>query len=167
MPVNLPANKVNAKLVLKLTEDGIPVSENEYHLVLARKTWNISQISEDKEIVLLDKDGMKSKFDFLQIKYKTVSSVKELVDSKQKATLCIISGLKECTDEEKEMLRSYQFKGGRLLLLNSKEVAKNIYPEYITNWIIPTEGDIVNMERNDASVFDEIDVLELRYFSCK
>ncbi len=51
------------------------------------------------------------------------------------------------------MLRSYQFKGGRLLLLNSKEVAKNIYPEYITNWIIPTEGDIVNMERNDASVF--------------
>ena len=84
MPVNLPANKVNAKLVLKLTEDGIPVSENEYHLVLARKTWNISQISEDKEIVLLDKDGMKSKFDFLQIKYKTVSSVKELVDSKQR-----------------------------------------------------------------------------------
>ena len=165
LPVNLPANKVNAKLVLKLTEDGIPVSENEYHLVLARKTWNISQISEDKEIVLLDKDGMKSKFDFLQIKYKTVSSVKELVDSKQKATLCIISGLKECTDEEKEMLRSYQFKGGRLLLLNSKEVAKNIYPEYITNWIIPTEGDIVNMERNDASVFDEIDVLELRYFN--
>ena len=165
LPVNLPANKVNAKLVLKLTEDGIPVSENEYHLVLARKTWNISQISEDKEIVLLDKDGMKSKFDFLQIKYKTVSSVKELVDSKQKAALCIISGLKECTDEEKEMLRSYQFKGGRLLLLNSKEVAKNIYPEYITNWIIPTEGDIVNMERNDASVFDEIDVLELRYFN--
>ena len=47
---------------------------------------------------------MKSKFDFLQIKYKTVSSVKELVDSKQKAALCIISGLKECTDEEKEML---------------------------------------------------------------
>ncbi len=44
--------------------------KNEYHLVLARKTWNISQISEDKEIVLLDKDGMKSKFDFLQIKYK-------------------------------------------------------------------------------------------------
>ena len=43
-------------------------------------------------------------------------------------------------------------------------MAKNIYPEYITNWIIPTEGDIVNMERNDASVFDEIDVLELRYF---
>ena len=91
--------------------------------------------------------------------------MKELVDSKQKAALCIISGLKECTDEEKEMLRSYQFKGGRLLLLNSKEVAKNIYPEYITNWIIPTEGDIVNMERNDASVFDEIDVLELRYFN--
>lgn len=71
----------------------------------------------------------------------------------------------ECTDEEKELIRSYQSRGGKLLLLNSKEVAKNIYPEHITGWIIPTEGDIVNMERNDAPVFDGIDVLELRYFN--
>ncbi len=91
--------------------------------------------------------------------------MKELVDSKQKATLCIISGLKECTDEEKRCFALISSKEVGCFLLNSKEVAKNIYPEYITNWIIPTEGDIVNMERNDASVFDEIDVLELRYFN--
>ena len=165
LPTNLPADKINAKLVLKLTENGLPVSENEYHLVLARKSWNMNQISEGKKVVLLDKDGMKDKLDFLHVKYQTVSSIKELVNSKLKADLCIISGLTECTDEEKELIRSYQSKGGKLLLLNSKEVAKNIYPEHITGWIIPTEGDIVNMERNDAPVFDGIDVLELRYFN--
>lgn len=165
LPTNLPADKINAKLVLKLTENGLPVSENEYHLVLARKSWNMNQISEGKKVVLLDKDGMKDKLDFLHVKYQMVSSIKELVNSKLKADLCIISGLTECVDEEKELIRSYQSRGGKLLLLNSKEVAKNIYPEHITGWIIPTEGDIVNMERNDAPVFDGIDVLELRYFN--
>lgn len=108
---------------------------------------------------------MKDKFDFLHINYQAVSTIKEMMNPKLKADLCIISGLTACTDEEREMLRSYQSKGGKLLLLNSKEVAKAIYPEHITSWIIPTEGDIVNMERNDAPVFDGIDVLELRYFN--
>jgi len=50
-------------------------------------------------------------------------------------------------------------------LLNSKEIAKKVYPENITGWIIPTEGDIVIMERDDAPVFDGIGVLDLRYFN--
>ena len=70
-----------------------------------------------------------------------------------------------CTDEEASLLRAYQAKGGKLLFLNSKEVAKRVYPEYITGWIIPTEGDIVVMERSDAPVFDGIGVLDLRYFN--
>lgn len=165
LPTDLPADKVRAKLVLKLTENGLPVSENEYNLLLARKDWNINQLAEGKKVLLLDKDGIKGKLDFLHINHHPVSAIKELLSSRQKADLCIISGLTECTDEEKEMIRSYQSKGGKLLFLNSKEVAKTVYPEHITDWIIPTEGDIVNMERNDAPVFDGIDVLELRYFN--
>ena len=87
-----------------------------------------------------------------------------MVNSKLKADLCIISGLTECTDEEKELIRSYQSKGGKLLLLNSKEVAKTFILS-ISQLDYSTEGDIVNMERNDAPVFDGIDVLELRYFN--
>lgn len=165
LPAKLPSNKVNAKLVLKLTENGLPVSENEYNLLLADKKWNIGQVAGNKKIVLLDNDGTKAVFDFLRINYQTVSSVREAVNSKQKADLCVISGLTNCTNEEKELLRGYQAKGGKLLLLNSKEAAKIIYPEHITGWTMPTEGDIVNMERNDAPVFDGIGVLELRYFN--
>lgn len=165
LPAHLPTDKVKAKLVLKLTENGLPISENEYDLLLARKDWNRNQIAKDKKVLLLDKDSMKDKLDFLHINYQTVSTIKELVNPALKANLCIISGMDMCTAEEKEMIRSYQSKGGKLLLLNSKEIAKTIYPEYITSWIIPTEGDIVNMERSDSPVFNGIDVLELRYFN--
>lgn len=67
---------------------------------------------------------MKATLDFLNIACQTVPSIKELLNSKQKANLCILSGLKECTDEEAKLLREYQAKGGRLLLLNSKEAAQ-------------------------------------------
>ncbi len=165
LPTELPANKTKAKLVLRLTENGLPVSANEYELLLARKEWNANQVDNSKKIVLLDKDNTKTVFDFLNIQYQPVSSVKELLNSKLKADLCVISGLTTCTDEEKGLLRAYQAKGGKLLFLNSKEAVKTVYSEYITGWIIPTEGDIVIMERNDAQVFNDIDVLELRYFN--
>lgn len=47
-----------------------------------------------------------------------------MLDSKLKADLCVISGLTSCTDEEKELIRTYQAKGGQLLFLNSKETVK-------------------------------------------
>jgi hypothetical protein len=99
------------------------------------------------------------------VDYLAVPSIKEMLDMKPETGLCIISGLTDCTAEEKEQIRAYQSRGGRLLFLNSKEAVKEIYPEHITGWIIPTEGDIVFMERNDAPVFNDIDMLELRYFN--
>ena len=165
MPSVLPSDKMNVKLKLVLVENGQTLSKNEYDLILANKRWNIAKVSENKKIVLLDKDNTSAVLDFLQVKYQKASSVKELVQIKRKADLCIISGLKECTDDEKTLLRTYQQKGGKLLLLNSKEIAKKVYPEHITGWIIPTEGDIVVMERDDAPVFDGIGVLDLRYFN--
>lgn len=45
---------------------------------------------------------MKNKFDFLHINYQAVSTIKEMMNPKLKADLCIISGLTECTDEEKK-----------------------------------------------------------------
>ena len=165
LPEQLPVDKMKVKLVLKLTENGLPVSANEYELLLARKSWNQNKILENKNIVLLDKDHITNALQFLNMNYREVSSVKELTDSKLKADLCIISGLEDCTEEEKTLLRDYQKQGGRLLWLNSPAAVQKAYPEHITDWLVPTEGDIVNMERNDHRVFDEIGVLDLRYFN--
>ncbi len=167
LPANLPANKVYGKLKLTLTENGALRSQNEYDLLLARKEWNVGQVSlaKNQKILLLDKDSLKGALDFLNVAVTPVASVKELVNPRQKASLCIVSGMIGCTDEEASLLRAYQAKGGKLLFLNSKEAAKMVYPEYITGWIIPTEGDIVVMERSDAPVFNGIGVLDLRYFN--
>jgi len=165
LPADLPADKVYCKLVLSLKENGVEISKNEYDLTLAKREWNAGKVAAVTKIVLLDKDGMKAKFDCLGIAATVVTSVKDLLNAKLKADICVVSGLKDCTDAEAKQLRAYQAKGGRLIFLNCKEVAKKVYPEYITDWIIPTEGDIVVMERNDAPVFDGIGVLDLRYFN--
>lgn len=167
LPALLPADKTNAKLKLTLTENGTVRSQNEYDLLLTRKEWNIGKISLNKnnKVLILDKDGEKPILDFLNIPVTSVASIKELVNPKQKASLCIISGLEDCSDEEAALLRSYQAKGGKLLFLNCKDAILKIYPEYITGRFIPTEGDIVVPERPEATVFDGIGTLELRYFN--
>ena len=165
IPTNLPADQVKGKLVLRLTDNGLPVSENEYSLLFAKKSWSVDQVVGNKKIAVLAKDGNKEALDFLKVNYTAVNSVEALLDTKLKSDLCIISGLTDCTEKEVAMLRAYQEKGGKLLILNSKELAKKVYPEHISGWIIPTEGDIMNMERNDASVFNDIDILGLRYFN--
>lgn len=165
VPNCLTEDKLNAKLMLQLEEEGNTISRNEYELLLANKNWNIGQVKKGEKILLLDEDGMNKKLDFLQIDYKLVTSVKELLNSNYDADLCIVSGLTNCNVDEKLQMLDYQGKGGKFLFINSNEVVKMVYPEYITGWVIPTEGDIVVMERDDHSSFNEIEPLELRYFN--
>ena len=55
--------------------------------------------------------------------------------------------------------------GGKALVLDSEKALKEIYPEYITGWFVPTEGDISNMEIPESPVFNGIEPLELKYFN--
>jgi hypothetical protein len=72
---------------------------------------------------------------------------------------------KNTTGQELNRLREYVKKGGKILLLDSNEAAKTMYPEYITGWIMPTEGDIVNLEIPESNVFEGIEPMDLRYFN--
>ena len=156
--------KSSVKLVLKLTEDGLTVSENEYNLNLASRQWNYDKVN-SKKIILLDNDNISQAFDFLGITYQKVESIDELLSKGKNADLCVISGMNESLDLKANLVRKYMNKGGKLLFLNSKETVKSVFPEYIKGWIIPTEGDIVNMEIEESPVFKDIDLLDLRYFN--
>ena len=162
LPALLPADKTTVTLKFTLTEDGIVRSQNEYELLLARKEWNTS-FAQNSEVLILDRDGEKTVLDFLNIPVTPVASVEELVN--RNAALCIVSGLEDCSDEEAALLRGYQSNGGNLLFLNCKDALLKVYPEYITERFIPTEGDIVVPERPEAAVFEGIGTLELRYFN--
>jgi len=113
--------KQNVTLRLRLTENGLPVSENEYGLLLATKEW--ACLSEEAQN-----------------------------DRNQ-------------NDNSPEELRRRIEEGENMVFLNCKELAQKVFPEYIKGWIIPTEGDIAFMEREEDPVFEGIGPLELRYFN--
>lgn len=162
LPETLPADKSDMKLVLELKENGLTVSTNEYEILLTSKDWNRTAIA-GKHIVLLGNDPTRAAFDALQIAYRPVSSIQEAL--KSKADLCVLGGEVKLTDAERQQLRNYQAKGGKLLLLQSPETAKTLFPEYITGWVKPTEGDIVSMEIPESPLFDGLEKLELRNFN--
>ncbi|MGB4415853.1 MAG: sugar-binding domain-containing protein [Paludibacter sp.] len=162
IPENLPADKTKAKLKLRLTEEGKQVSVNEYEVLLAQKSW--VQIKNEKNIVLLAGNDVAKSLNFIGVKYTKAANVTDAL--KLKADLLILSGLdKNLSATDIANIRNFIARGGKALILNSEETSKALFPEYITAWITPTEGDIVNMEIPESAVFDGIDLLELRYFN--
>jgi hypothetical protein len=166
IPAGLPDEKTEARLVVKLREKEQVISENEYAILLAKKEWSQPAGSKDKKIALVDFNQMKAVLDYLKVNVTPAGSVGEVL--KSKADLYIFSGLNpgsNCTEEEIKQIRALISKGNKVLLLHSEAAGKELYPEYIKGWIIPTEGDIVNMEIPESPVFDGIEPLELRYFN--
>ncbi len=166
IPENLPAQKVAAKLKLKLIENGLTISENEYKLNIATKQWSASEINPAKKIALVDFNGINKSLDFLKVKYTSYSTVAAALQAK--ADVYIFSGLditKNCSEQDIQSIRNSINKGAKALVLKSPEASQKLYPEYITGFIVPTEGDIVNMETPESSVFDGIGVFDIRYFN--
>jgi hypothetical protein len=165
IPAHLPDKRVNARLVLKLQNEGHLIAGNEYPLVLAEKAWIQPKPTQEKKISLVDFSGIRQSFDYLEIKHMLLSSVTKAL--KNPSDLLVLSGLnKENTSEfELKQLREQANKGGSILLLNSEEAVLSMYPEYITGKIIPSEGDIVNMEIPESCLFDGLERMDLRYFN--
>jgi hypothetical protein len=150
---------------LKLYNEGKLIAENEYAITLAEKSWVQIPAISTRKICLVDFSGIQQSFDFLNINYTSATSVSDAL--KNKHDLLVFSGLDDKNSSEQELnrLRNYVKKGGKVLLLNSNEASKRMYPEYITGWIIPTEGDIVNLEIPESGIFDDIELMDLRYFN--
>jgi hypothetical protein len=115
--------------------------------------------------VLVDRSNIQPVFDLLNIPYTTATDVSAALQ--QTADVYVLAGIDSAAinNEGIQQLRSLVAKGGRLLLLNSETVARTIYPEYIRGWFKPTEGDIVNMDLPESSVFNDLELMDLRYFN--
>ncbi len=162
----MPENKTGFNLILKLTQYGKTISGNQYQLLAATREWSQPAPVIKGEIVLVDFENMKEVFDSLQITTTVSSSVSDAL--KTKADLYLFAGLdqtKNCTTEEIKQIREFVAKGGKVFLIDSEGAAKEMYPKYIRGWIVPTKGDIVNMEILESPLFDGIEPMDLRYFS--
>ena len=166
IPGDISAEKIAGKLKLSLIIGGKKVSENEYNLVFAKKTWSRLAGQDHKKIVVVDFSQMSREFDFLGIDYERASSVRAALQIK--ANEYVFAGLdpgKNCSAEELQGIHTLISSGGKVLLLDSEKAAQDIFPAYITGWFKPDEGGISNMEIPESTVFKGIDPLELRYFN--
>ena len=165
IPENLPSPKIAAKLKLRLTENGVVISENEYKLNIAQKDWSCSTVNPTKKIALVDFNGISKAIDFLKVKNTAFTNLTAAMASK--SDLYVISGLDstKCSVSELAQLRLLLEKGAKVLILNSPNASVKLFPEYITGWIVPTEGDIVNMEMPESPVFNGIGLFDIRYFN--
>jgi hypothetical protein len=162
LPEQLPAAKTKAKLRLRLTENGREISTNEYAILLADRRWT-QAATPGRSIVLVDGSGLSPVLNALNVDYRPVPDLPSAL--KQAADLLIISGNNPVDPNHASSLRAYIASGRKVLMLNSEEAAKAVFPEHIAGHLVPTEGDIVNMEIPESPVFDGIDLLELRYFN--
>lgn len=158
----LTQDRVNAKLVLSLKENGKEISSNEYAITLANKQWNKTNIA--KRIVLFDKSNMKAVFDGLGIAHASTSSLNEALQ--QKADIYVFAGVNagEVSTQDLQRIRDLKEKGAKVLLL-SCGFAADLFPDYIKGSIVPTEGDIVNINIPESPVFNGIELMDLRYFN--
>lgn len=165
VPQTLPSARVDGKLRLQLVENGREISANEYDLILATRDWSGANAPKGKRIVTLDDAATKAALAAIGVEPETATSVADLIKKAGSTGIAVLPALPNLSEDDAKALRRYTAAGGKLLMLGCKEAAKAAFPEYITSWINPTEGDIVVMERSDAPVFDGLTPLDLRYFN--
>lgn len=165
IPANLPAAKLNAKLVLKLIENGKTISENDYDLLFSEKKWLASAKLKSKKLVLVDLTGNISPVaDEIGLNYDKAQSVTAALA--KKTDVLILSGLDSANTSAAgiQQIKSFLEKGGKLLLLNPGKLAASVFPAQIRG-LIKEKGEIMTMEIPESIVFNDIEPLETRYFN--
>ncbi len=165
VPQNLPASRIEGKLLLKLVESGKTVSENSYDVLLAKKDFGNANKLSGKRIAVLDLNKMVSpSLDFLGIKYRSSASLADLI--KQKADIYILSGLDSLNTNAAEtgQIRELIGHGAKIFLTRSGSYAHQLYPEYIRG-IIKSTGEVMSMDIPESPIFNGIEPLDTRLFT--
>ncbi len=166
LPVNLPSPKSNLKLKLRVIENGVELSNNEYDLLVTDKEWSKCKKS-DTKIVLVDNNNYSEVLDGLDVPFEKFQSVEDAL--KKDARLYLFTGLdlgENCTKADLQKIKSAIAGGKNVLVLNTENAIQSMYPDYVKGILYePVGGDIVNMEVEESPVFNDIEPMELRYFN--
>lgn len=186
IPKELPSDRVDGKLMLKLTINGTTVSENSYDLLFMNRAALQANRLEGKNIVILEKDASPGKdtipgkgaalsgspgsllsgLDFLGIKVRRAASLSELVNLK--ADVYILSGLDPALTAPAELVKIKDLigNGAKILMSGTDPLGQLLYPQYIRGMVPATDnGEVVTMEIPESDIFDSIEPLDTRYFN--
>lgn len=165
IPSTLPNPRVDGRLVLKLTEKGKLISENDYELLLTEKKWLGAEALKGRDIVLVDRSGQTASVAAeLGIACKKPGTIAAAL--KEKADVLILANLDSLntTANELEQVKAFVADGGKLLLLNSGSIAVALFPVHIRN-VFKENGEIVSIEVPESVVFNSIEPMDTRYFN--
>jgi len=157
MPANLPSPKVNAKLVLTLTDGDRILGTNDYDIVLATREWAAPAIQ-----------GAVSVYDPLGKAKATLAGLQTtevLLENLSNTKVLVVGDLGDAikTLDGEERLKVFVREGGRLLLLQPGAALCRFLPEYVKSHR-STKGEIVSMVAPESPAFDGLDPLDLSWF---
>ena len=163
LPTDFNGDRLNGKLKLFLTQNNTVIAQNEYNLLIAKKEWVSTNVSESKEIVLIDSGDETAKvLDFIGLKYSTEKNIKSGLNTK--AELYIISGKAAYNKKQIALIQSKIEKGAKVIMLNPGEQITHIFPEYISSYL-DKKLETAHIDIPESKIFDGIEHMDLRYFN--
>lgn len=161
VPADLPAPCTEGKLRLRLLEKGHLLSENDYPLVFARKSWAAAGAPARKEIVVADPERkITPVLDLLGIPYRRATGLADALE--QKADLYVLSG--SDSSGQAPLVAQAVRGGAHILWLDPGPAAEQAFPADIRG-IVTANSQIANMVIDESPVFNGLDPLALRYYN--
>lgn len=155
----------HACLSFELTQNGTAISRNHYDLTIGSQPWAKCTLDKDKKVMLISDKADNASLEAIGVACKRCASLDALKDKKPKYDLYVLSDIANPTEQQTQVLRTLIKNGAHVLMLNTPELAQALFPDHISGYTPATEGDIAVMERSENSVFDGLDILDLRYFN--
>lgn len=166
IPDDFEGDRLDGKLTLSLVQNGTKISQNDYDLLFAKKSWAQPVGIEKKKIVVVDfSKNTTPVLDFINVQYTTVPTIEKAFH--KKADLYIISGIEEVsnlTEKDFELIRENFNKGNKILMLNTGKKATEIFPKYISNYL-EKPLETAHMDIPESKIFNDIKFMDLRYFN--
>ncbi len=167
-PLDLP-ERCEARLRFRLIVNGTTVSENHYDIVLgsrpwARQAWALPAHDAPRPATWLHDPAGVYRDVFAGIpQIVALRDFGELL--RRDVPFAIIAGQGDELRENLSLLRNYTESGGRLLLLNTGKILRELLPETVRSWR-RVDGQIVNLHLPESPVFDGIEPPDLAWFNC-
>lgn len=159
LPAELPGDRTEARLVLKVWADGAVVSKNEYDILLATETWAGDIACQEPYYYRAADETAGSLLSRFGLRAEACGHLAALAG---KAGRVVVSGA--VSDEEARQLRAFAEAGGKVILLGQQALPAALLGEQEAPFTAHRQ-EIITMNVPESSLFDGIDEMDTAWFA--
>lgn len=168
LPKDLPKPRINVNLALNVEVNNTLISQNEYDLVLAEKSWSVNTEDQEKRTFYIleeDKDAS-SLTEFYGLKVIKIPEILNLNDVKSEMELntLILGKMQNDITANYNIIKDFATQGGKVVILNKIRAISKLLPDIglkFKKW----RHEITTMNIKESPVFDEIEPLDIAWFT--